>query len=68
MSPLGIRRVRLSVMCAVTTVALAGCAIPRPDGSAVIPAPDGAYLHRPARWQHACGCLVHSAQTGRCGG
>jgi hypothetical protein len=39
MGPLGVRRLRLSVMCAVTTVALAGCAIPRPEGSAVIAAP-----------------------------
>ena len=39
MGPLGIRRVRLIVVCAVSAVVLAGCAIPRPEGSIVIAAP-----------------------------
>ncbi len=36
---LGMWRFRSGVVCMVTCLALAGCALPRPDGSAVIPAP-----------------------------
>ena len=39
MVDLGIRKVRSVLMCSLALLALTGCGIPRPEGSAVIPAP-----------------------------
>ena len=40
MGDLGMRKVRSVVMCCLAALALAGCVIPRPEGSIVIPAPE----------------------------